>query len=260
MENNKMNNLVAKYNEGLADPSEIKLLEQWIEEGLVDLTQLRELAALDMQLMKQEEAVPSLRMDDQFHAMLSEEKRKLKRGPLSFQLPEWNYLFPRLAMAASLLLAGFIGGYWLQRPGVQPEVLALTKEVSEMKEMMVLSLLEKESATERLRAVSLTDDMEQVSAKVTKALFQTLNHDPNVNVRLAALEALKPYTKQSEVRQELIHSISEQDSPLVQVTLADLMVSIQEKKSVGALQKLLDSDRTPKDVKNKIKKSIEVLI
>ncbi len=260
METNKIIELIAKYNEGLADPSEIKLLEQWIEEGLVDLTQLRELSALDLQLMKQEEPVPSLRLDDQFHAMLAEEKKKMKRTPLSFQFPEWNMLFPRLAMAASLLLVGFIGGYWLQRPIPQGDVQALTKEVSEMKEMMVLSLLEKESASERLRAVSLTDDMDHVSDKVTKALFQTLNHDPNVNVRLAALEALKPYTKQSEVRQELIHSISQQDSPLVQVTLAELMVSIQEKKSVKELQKLLDNDRTPREVKNKIKESIDVLI
>jgi hypothetical protein len=44
------------------------------------------------------------------------------------------------------------------------------------------------------------------------------------------------------------------------VMLAELMVAIQEKKSVGEFQKILDSDKTPKDVRNKIKKSIEVLI
>ncbi len=259
MEKNKLDELIAKYNEGLTDPSEIKMLEKWIEDGLVDLTQLRHLAAFDEQLTKLEMPVPSLRLDDQFHAMLSEEKKKLKRNQTSLQLPAWTVLFPRLALAAALLLVGFVGGYWLQRPTMQPDVLALTKEVSEMKEMMMLSLLEKESASERLRAVSLTGDMVQVSDKITQALFQTLNHDPNVNVRLAALEALTPYVKQSEVRQGLIRSIALQESPLVQVTLADLMVKIQEKKSVTELQKLLDSDKTPRDVKTKIKKSIEVL-
>ena len=102
--------------------------------------------------------------------------------------------------------------------------------------------------------------MGQVSVKITQALFQTLNHDSNVNVRLAALEALKPFVRQSEIREELVRSISEQDSPLVQVMLAEVMVAIQEKKSVGELQKILDNDRTPTDVKSKIKKSIEVLI
>jgi HEAT repeat protein len=135
----------------------------------------------------------------------------------------------------------------------------LTAEVSELKEMMLISLLEKESATERLRAVSLTSDMDKVSSKVTNALFQTLNNDSNVNVRLAALEALTGYAGQSEVREGLIRSIALQDSPLVQLTLAELMEALQEKKSVSELQKLLDNTNTAKEVKTKLKKSIEVL-
>jgi hypothetical protein len=39
-----------------------------------------------------------------------------------------------------------------------------------------------------------------------------------------------------------------------------LMVAIQEKKSVKELQKLIDNDRTPKEIKSKIKESIDVLI
>ena len=259
MEKNKSEELVGKYNEGLADPSEIKLLEQLIETGEVALTRLRELNSLDQQLMQSEGPGPSLDLDSRFHSMLAEEKRKLSTG-YSFRLPELNFLMPRLAFGTLLLVAGFATGFWLQRKAVNPEVTQLTEEVSELKEMMMLSLLQKESVTERLRAVSLTNDMDKVSDKVTEALFQTLNHDSNVNVRLAALEALTLYSTQSEVREGLVRSISLQDSPLVQLTLAELMVALQEKKSVGELQKLLDSDQTPKEVKNKLKKSIEVLI
>lgn len=266
MEKNRIDDLVAKYNEGLADPSEIKTIEQLIEDGQVELTQLRELASLEEQIIKTEGPSPSLRVDDQFYAMLADEKRKLQNG-FSFQLPDWNILFPRLAFAAGLLIVGFMGGYWwqdlpvYQPPGMgNPEVKQLTRQVGELKEMMLLSLLEKESASERLRAVGLTNEMDKVSDKVTQALFQTLNHDTNVNVRLAALEALTPYVRQSDVREGLIRSISQQDSPMVQVTLAELMAAIQEKKSVNELQKLMDSDKTPKEVKGRIKKSIDVLI
>ena len=76
----------------------------------------------------------------------------------------------------------------------------LGQEVSDLKELMMLSLLEKESATERLKAVSLTQEMDQASQKVTSALLQTLNNDDNVNVRLAALDALKPYSSDGNVR------------------------------------------------------------
>jgi hypothetical protein len=260
MENNRVDELVAKYNEGLADPSEVKKLEQLIEDGKVDLMQLRELNKLDEQMLKMEMPSPSLRTDDLFYSMLVNEKRKAKSGFFSFQFPDWNILLPRLAFAMVMIVAGFAGGYYLNRPTVNPEVQVLTTQVSELKEMMMLSLLEKESASDRLRAVSLTNEMDNVSAKVTLALFQTLNNDNNVNVRLAALEALKSYAKDGEVRRKLIESISKQDSPLVQLELAQLMVSIQEKKSVTELKKLLDSEATPKEVKSKIKQSIDVLI
>jgi hypothetical protein len=151
-------------------------------------------------------------------------------------------------------------GYLLQSNSGKQEVTQLTEQVSELKEMMMLSLLEKESASQRLKAVSLTSEMDQVSDKVTEALFTTLNSDENVNVRLAALEALKSYVKNSKVRSGLIAAISKQDSPLVQVSLAELMVAIQEKKSVGALKQLLENENTPKEVRTKISESIEVLI
>jgi hypothetical protein len=260
MEKSRIEELVAKYNEGLADPAEIKLLEQLIEGGKVDLTQLRELTKLDEQLIKTEMPSPSLIVDDSFYSMLAEEKRRQRKSIFSFQI-DWSMLMPRLGFAAALIVVGFTGGYFVQRPSNDnPEVKLLTQEVSDLKEMMMLSLLEKESATDRLRAVSLTSDMTIVSDKVTEALFQTLNNDDNVNVRLAALEAIKPYVKNSNVRKQLVLSIAQQDSPLIQVELAQLMVAIQEKKSVKELQKLIDNDRTPKEIKSKIKESIDVLI
>jgi hypothetical protein len=79
-------------------------------------------------------------------------------------------------------------------------------------------------------------------------------------VRLAALDVLMNYVKDDEVRAELIRSISLQDSPLVQIALADLMVMLQEKKSVSELKKLLQKDNTAKEVKAKIEKSLNVLI
>ena len=132
--------------------------------------------------------------------------------------------------------------------------------MSDLKEMMMLSLLEKESATDRLKAVSLSEDMGQASQKVTSALMQTLNHDDNVNVRLAALDALRAYSRDSKVREELIRSISKQDSPLVQISLAELMVEMQAKSSVKELEKILHNENTPTDVKKKIRESIQVII
>jgi hypothetical protein len=161
-----------------------------------------------------------------------------------------------------MLVIGIGVGYIVKpsTPAQPNDMQALTQEVVNLKEMMMLSLLEKESATERLKAVNLTQDMDDASVKVTNALVRTLNEDENVNVRLAALEALKPYVKNSEVRQALIQSIEKQGSALVQIALAELMVMIQERSSVKEFEKIIDSERTPEDVKSKIKESIKVLI
>jgi hypothetical protein len=102
--------------------------------------------------------------------------------------------------------------------------------------------------------------MNEASMKVTNALIQTLNQDENVNVRLAALDALKPYARDSSVRAALIRSISKQESPLVQISLAELMVALQEKSAVKEFEKIVESDSTPADVKKRIKENMEVLI
>jgi hypothetical protein len=259
MEHTGIEELVAKYNEGVADPSEIQQIETLLENGTIELTQLRSLQLLDDQLGRVEAPAASLRMDDQFYAMLAKARKKSASKGFFSEALDWSWLTPRLAFGVAILVIGFAGGSMFQRQG-GGDVAALTGEVQQLKEMMMLSLLEKESASERLRAVSLTSDMDQVSQKVTTALFKTLNNDDNVNVRLAALEALAPYAKQGSVREELIRSIGRQESPLVQVALAELMAAVQEKKSLSELQKIVDSDKTPVDAKNRIKESMKVLI
>lgn len=259
MEQVRIEELVAKYNEGVADPAEILQIETLLEQGLLDLTQLRSLQMLDDQLARTEPPAASLRMDDQFYAMLAKARKKSASKSFFDQAIDWGWLTPRLAFGAAILVAGFLGGFLFQRQGGS-DVATLTGEVQQLKEMMMLSLLEKESAMDRLRAVSLTTEMDQVSQKVTVALFETLNNDPNVNVRLAALEALTPYSRTGTVREELIRSIGKQDSPLVQIALAELMAALQEKKSVKEFQKIIDSDKTPVDARNRIKESMKVLI
>lgn len=121
----------------------------------------------------------------------------------------------------------------------------------------MLSLLEKESATERLKAVSLTQEMDQASKHVTGALLQTLNSDENVNVRLAALDALRPYSKDGQIREALVRSIAQQKSPLVQVALAELMAELQEKGAIDAFKNILEDGETPSDIKKKIRENIQ---
>lgn len=259
MDQERIEELIVKYNEGQADPAEIKLIEQLIEEGVIDLSQLHELKSLEEQVLKLEAPIPSTDLDDNFYQMLRTVKAKNKGFSWS-SFFSWPELAPKLAFASVALIVGFLSGYILfPSPSSNQEVSELKDQVLEMKEMMMLSLLEKESATERLKAVSLTNEMSSVSDKVTNALLQTLNNDENINVRLEALEALKPFVRDSKIRSELVRSIAQQESPLVLVALAELMVELQEKSSVKELQKIIKSERTPQEIKKRIEEGIKTM-
>lgn len=260
MKREDINELIYRFNRGELSKQEELQLEGLIESGQVQLDELQVVGDLQKKVDAIRVPVPSQDLDDRFYNMLALQK-KSQRGFDWTTFFSWPSLAPKLAFASVTLLLGLIGGYLLRQPQEQnQDMQALTAQVSELKEMMMLSLLEKESATERLRAVSLTSEMTTASAKVTNALIETLNRDENVNVRLAALEALKPYARESVVREQLVRSIGRQTSPLVQVALADLMSQLQVKSSVKELEKIVESDRTPSEVKKRIQENIKVLI
>jgi HEAT repeat protein len=98
--------------------------------------------------------------------------------------------------------------------------------------------MDRQSATSRLEGVSWSMQVDQLDPELLKALLEALNHDPNTNVRLASLDALEKFTRNKDVRQALVNSIRQQDSPLVQIALIDSLVHIQDRGAADELRKL----------------------
>src|SRR4051812_47750532 len=155
---------------------------------------------------------PSDSMRVRFTAMLDTYKETEKTNAFTRiinNLRQRWVLRPAFQVAYSFLLvvAGLGIGYWIMhkeaRPDNMQQVAALSGQVQEMKQMLMLSLLENPSASERIRAISYTSEINKVNKPVTDALFTTLNNDPNVNVRLMALEALAGYAKDPAIREGL---------------------------------------------------------
>jgi hypothetical protein len=215
---------------------------------------------------------PSESMRAGFDALLSNYKEELiaRRNPaiewLKWLREYWHLKAqPRLAFSIIMVVSGLILGYLLHKPGQSTiaynrQIESLSSQVSEMKQIMMLSLLQDPSASQRMRAVSLTDDLSNINLKVIDALLTTLNEDPNVNVRLATLEALVKLASEPRVREGLVRSINIQESPIMQSAMADAMVKLQEKSSVQSLQKLLSKKDLNKMVKINIEKNIQKLI
>ncbi|WP_031527958.1 HEAT repeat domain-containing protein [Dyadobacter crusticola] len=215
---------------------------------------------------------PSAAMRVNFYNMLDEFKDAEQKAPgFSWQellqrikvmvVPQWTI---QLGFSLLLVALGAAIGYKVnqrnnQAAAYQQQIETLAAQVQDMKSTMMLSLIENPSATERLRAVSYTSDIANADERVIDALFTTLNNDDNVNVRLVTLEALTQYADNPLVRSGLVKSLSKQESPMVQAALADVMVKLQEKRSIKALKSLLQKEGLDNLVKNKIEQSIRDL-
>ncbi len=202
---------------------------------------------------------PSEQMDARFDGMMAAYKSAKKEYSASIfdMISAWFFRSWQVGLAA--LVVGVLGGWWLLPSQEQKQDLAqLSGEIQDMKEMMMLTLMEQPKAQERIRAVSLVSEMSTVDDHVVNSLVSALNTDDNVNVRLAALESLVNYGKLPVVRSALIASIQEQESALLQVSIADALVLIQAKNSIGTLDKL---NETIEDdlVKEKLNESIKNL-
>lgn len=213
---------------------------------------------------------PSENVRARFQGMLDaykqsvEERNHFWKDLLNMLSEYWTFQPKvRLAYSVILIFAGLLTGFLLngsKHGQNQTQITELTAQVDEMRQMMMFALVENPSASKRLQAVSYTQEISDVNGKVVDVLLKTLNEDPNVNVRLATLEALVKFSHLPRVREGLVQSITGQDSPLVISAMADAMVEMQEKSSVNSFRQLLNKEDLNSSVKSKLEKSIYQLI
>ena len=132
-----------------------------------------------------------------------------------------------LALAAALTIAlgagVFIGSSGAAKRSAQ-DLAELRSEIRSLRSTVALALLSEPSASERLNGVAYGRELQGEDGRVADALFTTLLEDPNVNVRLAALDALRELSARPDTRARLVQSIPQQDSPLVQISAIDVLL------------------------------------
>jgi anti-sigma factor RsiW len=165
--------------------------------------------------------------------------------------PSWNFIewlrspFGAVAWSAALLLIGLYAGTHLgNRTTTAPseEIASLHAEVTSMRQLVALSMLQQQSASERLQGVSWSTREDHLDPQVQAALMRTLRSDGSVDVRLAALDALSRHATQPLVRKNVLDALQEQQSPLVQVAMID---QLTEWRDPGAAKSLRLLEQTP---------------
>jgi HEAT repeat protein len=104
------------------------------------------------------------------------------------------------------------------------------------------------------REVGTPDD------RLLDTLIKTLDSDPDVNVRMAAVDALGRYSDRERVRRALVSSLRAEQSPLVQVSLIDLLIQLREPGVKPVLKSLIEDKDTLEPVKKRARTGLDKLI
>jgi hypothetical protein len=173
--------------------------------------------------------------------------------------PGWQ-----MAISFALLVLGVGMGYTI-RPAekhevAQPDVAQLRGEVSNMRQMVALSLMQQQSAGERLRGVNWAYRVESSDTEVLSALLETINNDPSINVRESAVEALHRFGSSPVTRTAIVQSISKQTSPLVQISLIDLLVDLKVTDAAPELKKLGSDPQIDASVRERANAALRKLV
>lgn len=201
-----------------------------------------------------------------FYAMLGKEITKAKTPSILEKIKEKLLSVMKvkfgvqLAYALILLVLGVSIGYFFSpSKSYDKQMSQLSSEMQDMKEMVMLTLLAQKSPTERLKAVSLTSELDDVNDKVINALLQALENDESINVRLAAVEALYNFRENPKAREGLIKSVGKQESPLLQLALVEVIIALQDKRNLPVLQELIKKQDLNEAIKAKAEGAIQTL-
>jgi anti-sigma factor RsiW len=246
-----------------------------VEKHLSQCAACGEEAALWKKLALLSEEQPSPAMESRFKAMLESyqegrwektslaaENRKIP-VPMLWGLGNWRQLpAAGIVWACLFLVCGYFIGKHADRgtdAAAQAQINEMRQELGATRQMVALSMLQQQSASQRLEGVSWSTRLPEPDPKVMSALLHTVRFDNSVDVRLAALDALGRYADRPEVRRELVDVLQTTQSPMVQVALIDLLVDLHDKSAVPQFKKFQQDPHVNPTVKKRVDWGIQQL-
>jgi len=244
---------------------------EFVTTHLKTCTSCRELVALGESIaqLPQEQPSPALRarfqaMLDAFEAGRDEIRHVSLREPWAriWSGSGVRSAFAFGALAVVLIVGGFVAGHYFNGDVAshsQQQLVAMQSELTNMRQLVVLSMLQQDSASQRLQGVNWSARENQADPKILSALLHTLRYDSSVDVRLAALDALSRYHDQTQVRQGMAEALEVQQSPLVQVELIDLLVQWRDPSAIDPLRKIEQDQNVDPTVRERARRAIDQL-
>jgi len=249
MKDTEITNKLSLYLEGSLSKEDKIEVENQLKNSKALRNELAEMKSFLSILENDTIETPSANLKLNFDKMLAQEIEA--NQPKVIQLKPKTDWKTYLRVAASVLIvfsAFLLGKYQSNSSSIENQTA------------QVLTLLEDNSASQRILAVSNSEKFSTKDTKIIKALIDRLFFDKNTNVRLAAAEALSKFSSEIIVRDALIKSLESDKNTSVQIEVISILSKIQEKRAIKPMEKMLENEETPQYVKQQIKLNLSTLL
>ena len=222
-----------EYRDRRLSPERERALGEHLRTCLTCQRAWADFQALDRAIARSPEPVPSENLRRNFYAML-DTHLAAQREPGVFApvrrgfarlWAEWAPASPlaQAAGAAVLLALGAITGLWIQtRRERDADIAALRQQVDAVTRLVAYTALDRQPAADRVHRLLAADS---TSAEGLAKLLSSLALDPNINVRLSALDGLYPHARRPEIRSGVLAALARETSPIVQVAMIDFLAA-----------------------------------
>ncbi len=243
---NVVENKLVDYIDGLLTEKETINIKEHIASCESCKKAYTETVALLSAFSHQPVAQPSEDLKDTFELLLTQEK--LAQSKVVQLQPKKNKSYKsmlQIAASIALLFTGYlIGGYQESRQ-TEIQLAKHQKEQQEIKENMMLAMIDNTSPSTRIKAVNYSEQLTSPDIKILEALIDRMKRDSNSNVRLSAVEALSKFIDSELVKTALIEVLAIEKNPSIQIEVIQILVQIQEKRALEPIQKILDQPEIP---------------
>ncbi len=263
MKKDRVSELLPEYLDGVLSTADQKLVESHLSNSAELRQELEELRSLFNAFDSEKQSVPSDRLRTKFEEALALEKEKDSKVISLESKPRksgWASNILKIAASIALLVASFQMGSVFQQKRVSGDIAQLENETLQMKQTVMLSLMENQSASKRIQGVNYIEEIPNPDEAVVIALANRMLNDANDNVRLTAFEALSKFTSSETVKNVFIEALGKEKNPSIQIAIIQVLVQIQEKKAVEPMRRLLEQEDTQPFIKEQIETGLPKII
>ena len=262
MDCEKVKNVLIEFADNTLNESDQKSVQNHLNHCTTCSESLYEFQTLFNVIKQNKVQQPDPSLEMRFNKMLETEKFIASKSETAIFDKRGRMFKLILQVAAALLLifSGYQIGVFQNQELHLKEMAVLEKEKIQIKQFATFSLLENQSASKRLQAVTYAKEIQYPNNDILIALINKMNDDKHVNIRLAAANALSKFSSKELVKKSFIAALEVEKNISMQIELIQILVDIQEKRAIPTMKKLLHDKELPNYMKDQISTELKNII